>query len=339
VRMAHDAVARRVYGGMRLGAGTIGRGAGAAAARVGIEPLSASPRGSVALSVLNGLIGDQLAREGSALDVGLTLRVAGPRTPRVAVFLHGLMETDSSWALGGRETYGARLAADLGYTPVYVRYNTGRHVSENGATLAAELGELLAGWPVAPESIALIGHSMGGLVARGACHQAAAADAEWVAQVRHVVSLGTPHMGAPLAQAAHWLSATLNALPESRALSAWLRRRSAGIRDLRQGSLVDEDWRDHDPEALRGVACGEVPLLPGATHCFVSATLTRDQDHPVARLLGDVLVLVPSASGRSRSRRLGFADEDGRHLGGTHHLALLNHPAVYEQLRAWLARP
>jgi pimeloyl-ACP methyl ester carboxylesterase len=339
VRMAHDAVARRVYGGMRLGAGTIGRGAGAAAARVGIEPLSASPRGSVALSVLNGLIGDQLAREGSALDVGLTLRVAGPRTPRVAVFLHGLMETDGSWALGGRETYGARLAADLGYTPVYVRYNTGRHVSENGATLAAELGELLAGWPVAPESIALIGHSMGGLVARSACHQAAAADAEWVAQVRHVVSLGTPHMGAPLAQAAHWLSATLNALPESRALSAWLRRRSAGIRDLRQGSLVDEDWRDHDPEALRGVACGEVPLLPGATHCFVSATLTRDQDHPVARLLGDVLVLVPSASGRSRSRRLGFADEDGRHLGGTHHLALLNHPAVYEQLRAWLARP
>jgi hypothetical protein len=25
------------------------------------------------------------------------------------------------------------------------------------------------------------------------------------------------------------------------------------------------------------------------------------------------------------------------HLGATHHFALLNHPAVYEQLRAWLA--
>ncbi|MDX6640242.1 MAG: hypothetical protein QOF12_1253 [Solirubrobacteraceae bacterium] len=338
VRVAHDAVARRVYGGLRLGAGTIGRGAGAVATRVGVEPLSASPSGSLALGVLNGLIGDQLAREGSALDVGLTLRVAGPSTPRVAVFLHGLMETDASWALGGRATYGDRLAADLGYTPVYVRYNTGRHVSENGATLAAELGELLAGWPAALESVALIGHSMGGLVARSACHQAAAADAEWVTHVRHVISLGTPHMGAPLAQAAHWLSVALNALPETRAFGAWLRRRSAGIRDLRQGSLVDEDWRDRDPGALRGVACAEVPLLPRATHCFVSATLTRDQGHPVARLLGDVLVLVPSAAGRSRSRRLGFAEEDGRHLGGTHHLALLNHPAVYDQLRAWLAR-
>lgn len=123
-----------------------------------------------------------------------------------------------------------------------------------------------------------------------------------------------------------------------RAFSAFLRRRSAGIRDLRQGSLVDEDWRDRDPDALRGAACAEVPLLEGATHCFVSATLTTDQSHPLGRLLGDVLVLVPSASGRSRTRRLGFRDEDGRHLGGTHHLALLNHPAVYERLRAWLSR-
>ncbi|MCW2968349.1 MAG: hypothetical protein JWM71_2121, partial [Solirubrobacteraceae bacterium] len=298
-----------------------------------------SPRGSLALGVINGLIGDQLARDGNALDVGLDLRVAGERTPRVAVFLHGLMETDRSWALGGRATYGERLAADLGYTPVYVRYNTGRHISENGAALAAGLGELLGGWPVTIESVALVGHSMGGLVARSACHQAVAQDAAWVADVRHLVSLGTPHMGAPLAQAAHWLSATLNRLPESRAFSAWLRRRSAGIRDLQQGSLVDEDWRDRDPEALRGVACAEVPLLPGATHCFVSATLSREPSHPLGRLLGDVLVLAPSASGRSRTRRLGFADEDGRHLGGTHHLALLNHPAVYDQLREWLARP
>ncbi|MCW2990652.1 MAG: hypothetical protein JWM73_1246, partial [Solirubrobacterales bacterium] len=123
-----------------------------------------------------------------------------------------------------------------------------------------------------------------------------------------------------------------------RAFTAVLRRRSAGIRDLRHGSLVDADWRERDPDALRGAACEEVPLLEGATHCFVSATITRDPGHPLGRLLGDVMVLVPSASGRSRTRRLGFRDEDGRHLGGVHHLALLNHPQVYAQLRAWLSR-
>ena len=80
----------------------------------------------------------------------------------------------------------------------------------------------------------------------------------------------------------------------------------------------------------------EVPLLEGATHCFVAATVTRNPEHPVARLLGDWLVLIPSASGRSRTRRIPFREEDGLHVGGTHHLALLNHPVVYEHLLRWL---
>ena len=119
-------------------------------------------------------------------------------------------------------------------------------------------------------------------------------------------------------------------------ISTFLRRRSSGIRDLRQGSLVDEDWRERDPEALRAAACQEVPLLEGATHCFVSATVTRSPRHPLGRIIGDTLVLVPSASGRSRTRKLGFEAEYGLHVGATHHIALLNHPAVYEKLHAWL---
>jgi pimeloyl-ACP methyl ester carboxylesterase len=300
-------------------------------------PLSETRAGAVALGVLNGFIGDDLARQANPLALPMALRVDGTPGPHVVVFLHGLMETDGSWRLGGRETYGDRLAREHGRTPVYVRYNTGRHISENGREVADCLEELLAGWPVEVESIALVGHSMGGLVARSACHLAAADQRAWVREVRRIVTLGTPHMGAPLAQGAHWLSARLGVLPETRAFSAWLRRRSAGIRDLRNGSLVDEDWRDVDPEALRAAACREVPLLDGVTHCFVSATLTREAGHPLGRLLGDVLVLAPSAAVRSRKRRLGFRDEDGRHLGNTHHLALLNHPAVYDQLAAWLA--
>jgi pimeloyl-ACP methyl ester carboxylesterase len=251
-------------------------------------------------------------------------------TSHVAVFLHGLGETEFAW---GRPSYGDRLAEALGVTPVFIRFNTGRHVSENGASLAALLEQLDAAWPVELERIAIIGHSMGGLVARSACHRGG----DWTAKVRHVVSLGTPHMGAPLEQAVHAMSAALHMAPETRPFARFLRRRSAGIRDLRRGSLVDEDWRDQDPDALRAKACAEVPLLEGATHCFVAATVTRSGKHPVGRLLGDTLVLAPSASGRSRTRRLGFDDEYGLELGGTHHLALLNHPEVYARLRTWLA--
>jgi hypothetical protein len=145
-----------------------------------------------------------------------------------------------------------------------------------------------------------------------------------------VITLGTPHDGAPLEQAVHALSAALHLAPETRPFARVLRRRSAGIRDLRRGSLADADWRDQDPDALFAKACAEIPLLPGAMHCFVSATVTRGDRHPVGRLLGDMLVLSPSASGR----RVGF--DSGLAIGGAHHLALLNHPAVAEQLRAWL---
>jgi len=229
-------------------------------------------------------------------------------------------------------TYGERLAVDLGFTPVYVRYNSGRHVSETGRELNAKLEELFADWGV--ERIALVGHSMGGLVARSAAFCASEESAAWVNKVSHVVSLGTPHMGAPMAQGARWLSSVSGRLPETAAFTAWLRRRSAGIQDLSQGSLVDEDWRDRDPDTLRAAAVAEVPLLAGATHCFISASLARDGT--LLDMVGDVLVLRPSASGRSRTRRLGFRDEDGLHLTGVHHFALLNHPQVYEQLRTWL---
>jgi pimeloyl-ACP methyl ester carboxylesterase len=260
-------------------------------------------------------------------------------TPRLVVFVHGLMEEEHGWRLGvrqGRLDYGTRLSQELGFTPVYVRYNSGRHISENGRSLADLLESIVAAWPVEVEQIALVGHSMGGLVSRSACFRASTEEAAWVQNVRYVISLGSPHMGAPLEQAAHVASYAANLLPETRMFSTFLRRRSPGIRDLRQGSLVDEDWRDRDPEALRAAACQEVPLLEGATHCFVSATVTRSARHPLGRVIGDTLVLKPSATGRSRTRKLAFEDEFGLHIGATNHIALLNHPAVYAKLREWL---
>jgi pimeloyl-ACP methyl ester carboxylesterase len=352
VRPAHEAVTRGVYAGLGAGTRALGTAAGALASRRDGPLISSTPGGSALIAAISGLTGDRLEEDGSPLAQPMAVHVAGEpvagepdalaaafpeATPRIVVFVHGLMTSEFSWALGGRETFGARLARESGCTPVYVRYNTGRHVSENGRSLSELLEELVAAWPVDVDQIALVGHSMGGLVARSACCHAAETDAGWSRLVTHSVSLGTPHMGAPLEQAVHYLSAGLARLPETRPIANFLRRRSGGIRDLRQGSLVDEDWRDCDPDALRAAACAEVPLLEGATHCFVSATITRSDRHPLGRLIGDTLVLKPSATGRSRTRRIPFDEEYGMHLGGASHFALLYHPAVYEKLSAWLA--
>jgi pimeloyl-ACP methyl ester carboxylesterase len=352
VRPVHESVTRGVFAGLGLGTRLIGMATAAAVGRRHAPALSTTPRGSALIAAVTGLRGDALEAEGSPLCQPMAVRVNGEPValdadslgeafpeagPRVVVFVHGLMTTEFSWEIGGREPYGARLARELGCTPVHVRYNTGRHISENGRSLSELMEELVAAWPLHVEQVALVGHSMGGLVARSACCHASEHDADWARLVTHSVSLGTPHMGAPLEQAVHALSAGLATLPETRPFANFLRRRSGGIRDLRRGSLVDEDWRDCDPDALRGAACAEVPLLEGATHCFVSAAITRSERHPLGRVLGDTLVLVPSASGRSRTRRIPFEDEYGMHLGGATHFALLNHPAVYERLRDWLS--
>jgi pimeloyl-ACP methyl ester carboxylesterase len=355
-RVIHDAIAERMYHGVAGAFRLIGSVADTGLGRRQVtdgRALSTSSRGALVVGALTGLVGDRLEREGSDLHQPMAPRVEGrpvalePEALRAAypdatgllvVFLHGLMESEFSWRLGAGpdgETYATRLSG-LGLTPVEPRYNTGCHISENGLELADLLERLVAAWPVEVERIALVGHSMGGLVARSACHQAAERGDAWARRVRHVVSLGSPHMGAPLAQGVHWASAALHALPETRPLASLLRRRSAGIRDLRYGSLVDADWRGHDPDVLRAAACQEVPLLEGATHCFVAATVLPNPRHPVSRLVGDYLVLEDSASGRSRTRRIPFEAEHGLVVGGTHHIALLNHPVVYERLRDWL---
>jgi pimeloyl-ACP methyl ester carboxylesterase len=337
----HDAISRAVYAGVGGAFGLAGRAADVALAQRPPGDLSTTPRGAALIGVLNGLRGDLLEREGSELHQPMAVHVDGRAVPvqEIAaafpdatgwpvVFVHGLFETEFAWRYGGHEPYGSRLARDLGCTPVYVRYNSGRHVSENGRSLAELLESVVDAWPVKVERIALVGHSMGGMVARSACHWASERGDAWVRPVRHIVSLGSPNTGAPLEEAVHMASAGLGALPETRPFAGFLRRRSAGIRDMRRGSLVDEDWRDRDPDALRAAACKEVPLLEGATHCFVAATVTRSPRHPVARLIGDWLVLQPSAS---------YKTEHALHVGGVHHLALLNHPDVYACLRERLA--
>lgn len=356
IKLVHDTITDVVYrsvsGSAKAGGGAAGYLLDAGYTET-IRP-SDTLRGAGLLAVLQGLRGDALEEERSPLATPMSIRIDGKpvavepvalaqafpaATGRVVVFLHGLMESERAWRLGGRPTYGERLTRDLGATAVEIRFNTGRHISENGASLSQLLAELVRNWPVEVDQLALVGHSMGGLVSRSACHQAALADEFWVRRVHHVVCLGSPHYGAPLEQIVHYASAALQVVPESRPIGRLLRRRSSGIRDLRHGSLVDEDWRDCDADALFAAACREVPLLEGAMHCFVSAGLVASERNPLGRLVGDGLVLTPSASGRTRSKRIGFREEDGVHVPSANHFTLLNNDVVYDHLREWLSSP
>lgn len=326
-----------------------------------------------ALGALNGVIGDHLQRTHNSLDLGFLLRLGDsyhslatsadgasasvldpapaavpaltqswPASRRVALFVHGLATTEWSWcwdasAYHGDPAlhFGALLQRDLGIAPVFARYNTGRHIAENGRLLADGLAHLFATLPenARPDELVLIGHSMGGLVARSACDHAHRSGHDWVRRVSRVICLGSPHQGAPLAKLGHALTQVLLAIdhPGTRIPGELLRRRSAGIKDLRHGTIVDPSWL-RSPASADASAQGEVPALASISYHFLSATVTKDMDHPLGWLVGDVLVRPPSAAGPPRDEAP-FPIDTACFPGVVHH-QLQNHPDVY----AWLRR-
>lgn len=356
VQAMHDAVTDGVYTIVAETTAIAGEVGGRVADLPMERPPSATVRGAALISTVNGLIGDELDTQCSPLaDEAMTVRVDGrpvsltaagladafpAPTGRIAVLVHGLVETEHAWRARGEEpvSYPQALAEECGVTTVFLRYHTGRHISTNGQDLAELLDDLVRCWPVPVDEMILIGHSMGGLVLRSAAYHGGQAGHWWPRLVTVSVSLGTPHLGAPLESLAHHGAAALTAFPETSSFGRLLRRRSSGIRDLRAGALVDDDWSGRDPDDLARVEGADIPLLATAEHYFVSATVTSDPAHPVGRLVGDGLVLHHSAAGESKVRRIGFDPANGMHLGRSHHFTLLADPRIAAQLVDWVGR-
>jgi len=163
-------VYRSVHGGTRL------VGAGLQAALTGLERLLEAVDShkvdtaarDAALAVLNGVIGDHLTASDSPFAIPMSLRYRGKAldwrappaatevTGKVLVLIHGLCVTDLERHAQYRNQpvdHGAVLATALGYSPVYVRYNSGLHTSQNGRELSARLERLVASWPVPIEGL------------------------------------------------------------------------------------------------------------------------------------------------------------------------------------------
>ncbi len=332
----HERAASLVYAGVGAGLGATARALRTADRRGVGARLEDTAGGRSLVAAVNGFIGDRLADERPDLAIELSARVGGQDVPcepgslaaaypgatgDVVVFLHGLGESDESWQRDAEERgggYADRLAAEGRWTPVLLRANTGLPVAANGVALAGLLDDLVAHWPVPVRRIALVGHSMGGLIVRAACAVVTDAPTRWNRLVTDVVTLGTPHLGAPLERTVHAGARVLGLLPESAPFGRILEYRSVGILDLRGGLAPD------------------VQHLPHARYRLVAATLAAAHRHPVSEVLGDLLVRYPSAVGRPRRGRPLFPDADVLHVRG-HHFDLLNHPEVDAALRAWLS--
>jgi pimeloyl-ACP methyl ester carboxylesterase len=288
------------------------------------------------VAALNGVMGDHLERSGNPLAVPMTLRTRpadAVRGPRILLLVHGLCMTDHQWTRDGHD-HGQALAKSLGCTPVYARYNTGRHIGTNGHELALQLEQLLRDWPVPVESLAIIGHSMGGLVARSAVHQATQAGMHWPARLRQLVFLGSPHHGAPLERGGNWLHRGLGVSPYVAPFTRLSGLRSSGITDLRHGNLEEQDASPN--RFTQRDTRGNVALPAGVVCYAIAGTLGQGSTD---EWVGDGLVPLASARGRHArpTRDLRIPASRQWIARGVNHLDLLSSDAVYQRLRRWLA--
>lgn len=311
-----------------------------------------SPQREAILAALNGVLGDKLHAMDSPLACAMELRAGGEplalataalrvqlpeARPHLLLLAHGLCMNDAQWQRG-RHDHGKVLAQALGATPVYLRYNSGLHTSVNGRELDLLLDRLVSGWPVPVERISIIGHSMGGLVARSAVEFSRRTGSGWSGALRDLVFLGTPHHGAPLERAGHGADLLLASNPFTAPFARLGKVRSAGITDLRHGHVLDADWQGRD--RFESGADHRVPLpLPEGVNCFaVGATLAARRSRLAERLTGDGLVPLDSALGRhdDPARCLAFAPDHQLTVFRTGHLNLLSSRVVAQQMLHWL---
>jgi len=297
-----------------------------------VPSAGSSPQREAALAVLNGVLGDRLAATANPLAIEMSVRKAGVSVaiaradlaaayaqPRhdVAVFVHGLCMNDLSWSRGGHD-HRVALARDLGFTPVCIRYNTGLPIVANGRELSSILEALVREWPVRLDRLVVVGHSMGGLVARSACDHASLVRHGWVGQLDSLVFLGTPHLGAPLERAGAWIDYLVAISPYTAPFARLGKLRSAGIKDLRHGRARD----------------AQATLLPSGVRCYaVAASTQRPPRRTNGHLRGDGLVPVRSALGVALPATRKWV------AFGTGHLELMSSPDVYARMRSWLAGP
>lgn len=326
-------------------------------ARLVDEPPETPEREAV-LAALNGVLGDQLADTHNPLATPMTVRWQGqPINPhalpatlvgtsgKVVLLIHGLCMNDLQWGPSGTAEgeqvavhIGDALAAGLDYTPLYLRYNTGRHTSTNGHELAVLLEQVLARWPVPVKELSVVVHSMGGLVIRSAVYSAREQGLLWPNRLKNIVFLGTPHHGAPLERAGNWIDMVLGTTPFSKPFAKLGQIRSSGITDLRFGFVRDADWGGKD-RFQRGPDHRQPMPLPHGVACFTLAATTAAKRSPLAdRLVGDGLVPLASALGQHEKpeHTLAFAKDAQATVYRTSHMAMLHSPEVARQVVRWL---
>lgn len=298
------------------------------------------------VNVINGVMGDHLVTHDNPMALSMVFYDRFGRTQkgavsdRVIVLCHGLCMSHLSWLPFSASGLGERLMRHYPQaTLLYLDYNTGQRISKNGRQLSRVLQDLVDRHPNITQ-IDLIGHSMGGLVARSALYYGEEQGYDWPDRAGNLITLGSPHHGANLERIGYYVQDTIAKLPFANALAKLGDLRSAGIIDLRHGSIRDADWQTLEGRSVLPADFLHPAELPLHINTYLVAASIAEAHYysRATNLLGDGLVTVASAFGEEDEGHL-LAVPDGRKavFYGVSHYNLIYSARVHEQIIAWLS--
>ena len=262
-------------------------------------------------------------------------------TKKICILIHGLTNNETIWSFSNQSDYGTFLQEDLEYTPFYLRYNTGLHISDNGKAFAITMEQLHENYPIEIEQITIIAHSMGGLITHSACFYSQSFQLIWIRKLKNIFLLATPHFGSFLEKFANVTTNILEKVPNwpTRMVGKILNLRSAGIKDLRFGYLIEDEWNSQDPDKLLKNNKKPISKLEGVNYYVISGRLTKEEKHWVSYLFGDILISKRSATARSKNKKeFNFPVENHFEFAKTFHFELNTRIEVYEKMKEWITK-
>ncbi len=342
---------------------------------------------NISRSVLNGIIGDYLAKENNPLAIEmafyhynhplilnenlahqLMFSSGKPLTNKIIVLIHGLTNLETIWDFKADlnthqdiqnknhqqtpskqvndansitsgnidfDNYGLRLQRDFDYTPLFLRYNTGLSIKENGKNLSDLLTQFIKFYPIPVDELVLMGFSMGGLLSRSAQKFACDNNLYWLEKLTNCYYIGTPHEGSPVEKISYITSSIVKSVPLTyvNQWADWIDLRSQGIKDLKDGLLDLNDTssssENNEPDPYKqSVKCGS--FVEHAQHHFISGGLSKSKNSVTNKLIGDTLVRHSSAHPMSAPD-----NAKNSHFEGISHVPLAHSNRVYQQIKQW----
>jgi pimeloyl-ACP methyl ester carboxylesterase len=317
-----------------------------------IGKIKDSDKKEIILSVLNGVIGDYLEEKENPLKITMqfryqsktlaidpkSIKVAYPKVNgKILLMIHGSCMNDLQWTRKDHN-HGKIIATELNKTPIYLKYNSGLHISSNGKNLNNLLEELVKNWPVPIEELVIIAHSMGGLVSRSALYYGEKNQKKWTKHVKKIVFLGTPHHGSYVERTGNYLDLILESIHYAKPFARLGKIRSAGVTDLRYGNLIDEDWKDDNRFEIKNDKRRNIQLSKQIEFYTIAAVIGNETTSLSTQILGDTLVDVKSALGQHKNpdKNLNFKKENIWISYDSNHLDLISNPKILNKIKVWL---